>query len=263
MARHYAGADGLIGCFLPVHTTLCGGLAAERHEWVTTMCATAALSSWRIAALDFWRHGKGVQGFCARANKRPAGGKDLPKARCTFGAPLAWLFLAGLRPRRARLRFTKHRYYTDGTPRHAKNPQFGALTRGRLWVTPKSRGQALAANYSGCRPPARRAIAECPRPPREDVRGCRGQGRRLDSDSRRFRLKPVLRARRRRTRPTGGVANPPRQEADLKNMGFPASAKKGPENIFKSLRGLDLGRAGDGFLKNSWIFAGRENRIYM
>ncbi len=61
------------------------------------------------------------------------------EARCTFGAPLARLFLAGLRPRRARLRFTRPLDYNTAAtalPVPPKNPPARALTSGRLWVTP-------------------------------------------------------------------------------------------------------------------------------
>jgi hypothetical protein len=43
--------------------------------------------------------------------KKASGGKLSLEAQCVFGAPLAWLFLVGLRPRRARLHFTKHTNY--------------------------------------------------------------------------------------------------------------------------------------------------------
>jgi hypothetical protein len=51
----------------------------------------------------------------------PKGGKKKPRRCCTsgagaFGAPSAWLFLAGLRPRKARRRFTRRRDCNHGRP---------------------------------------------------------------------------------------------------------------------------------------------------
>ena len=63
-----------------------------------------------LAASDFRRHGKDVQG----PRKRPPAGNTRQRPDA-LGAPLTWLFLAGLRLRRARLRFTRHNHYrTEG-----------------------------------------------------------------------------------------------------------------------------------------------------
>jgi hypothetical protein len=43
------------------------------------------------------------------ATKKASRDLRSPEARCAFDAPSAWLSLAGLRPRRARLRFTRRR----------------------------------------------------------------------------------------------------------------------------------------------------------
>ena len=51
----------------------------------------------------------------SKGTKKASGGESSPEARCTFGAPLTWLFLVGLRPRRARLRFTKRNNHRTST----------------------------------------------------------------------------------------------------------------------------------------------------
>ncbi len=43
---------------------------------------------------------------CPRGKKRPPAGNSRQRPEA-LGAPLTWLFLVGLRPRRARLRFTR------------------------------------------------------------------------------------------------------------------------------------------------------------
>ena len=58
-----------------------------------------------LAASDFRRHGKVSKGQENGPRRRtPARGPTRP------WRTLTWLFLAGLRPRRARLRFTRHKH---------------------------------------------------------------------------------------------------------------------------------------------------------
>ena len=73
----------------------------------------------------------------SKGRKKASGGESSPEARCTLGAPLTWLFLVGLRPRRARLRFTKHNYYRPSVTVMLEKTRNRALTCGRLWVSPE------------------------------------------------------------------------------------------------------------------------------
>ena len=72
----------------------------------------------------------------SKGTKMASDDKTSPEAACALGAPLAWLFLIGLRPRRARLRFTKHNKHRTSTAVVLAKNQNRALTRGRLWATP-------------------------------------------------------------------------------------------------------------------------------
>ena len=65
---------------------------------------TPTLALVRLRRADFRRHGTGVQWV----EKRPLARQALPEAGCTLGAPLTWLSLGRLRPRRASRRFTRH-----------------------------------------------------------------------------------------------------------------------------------------------------------
>jgi hypothetical protein len=63
------------------------------------------MATWCLAALDFRRHGKVSKGQeNGLQREAPARGPTRP------WRTLARLFLVGLRPRRARLRFTRHTY---------------------------------------------------------------------------------------------------------------------------------------------------------
>jgi hypothetical protein len=65
-----------------------------------------------LAASDFRRHGKVSKGQENGPRRRtPAGGPTRP------WRTLTWLFLVGLLPSRARLRFTKQNHYTTGGAR--------------------------------------------------------------------------------------------------------------------------------------------------
>ena len=93
----------------------------------------------RIEALST-RRGLDFGGM-ARVSKRMKEASDdtlSPEAQGALGAPLAWLFLIELRPRRARLRFTKHNKHRTSARVVLEKNQNRALTRGRLWVTPFS-----------------------------------------------------------------------------------------------------------------------------
>ena len=90
----------------------------------------------RIEALSARR--RRIFGGMARVSKgkkKASGGKSSLEAQCALGAPLTWLFLAGLRPRRARLRFTKHNNHrTSVTVMLAKNTKSGLDTRAVMGV---------------------------------------------------------------------------------------------------------------------------------
>ncbi len=91
-------------------------------------------TTWCFAASDFRRDGKGVQGgkTTASAGRLPA------EARGALGAPLAWLLLVGLRPRIARLRFTRQLKRNQGMALGPPPESFfkiRVLTPRRLWVT--------------------------------------------------------------------------------------------------------------------------------
>ena len=57
---------------------------------------------------------------CPRGKEMAPDGKLPPEARCA-GAPLTWLFLVGLLPSRARLRFTRQDHYR--TARAGEKPE--------------------------------------------------------------------------------------------------------------------------------------------
>ena len=100
----------------PVNNILCDGRAPGRHEWVTTMCATVGqeerlLAKRRVCGKLRVRIFGGMAKVSKGGKSRASDRRRPPEARCAFGAPLTWLFLIGLRPRRARLRFTRHIYY--------------------------------------------------------------------------------------------------------------------------------------------------------
>ena len=71
----------------------------------------------------------------SKGKKRPPT-EDIAGGRCAFRAPLTWLFLIGLRPRRARLRFTKHNYCRTSKTKSAlgKNTKPGLDTRAVMGV---------------------------------------------------------------------------------------------------------------------------------
>jgi hypothetical protein len=67
--------------------------------------------------------------------KKASNDKSSPEAPCALGAPLTWLFLIGLRPRRARLRFTKHNNHrTSAIVMLAKKTKSGLDTRAVMGV---------------------------------------------------------------------------------------------------------------------------------
>jgi len=61
-----------------------------------------------------WKSDFGGMTRVSKGVKKASSDEASPEARCTFGAPLTWLFLIGLRPRRARLRFTKRNKHRTG-----------------------------------------------------------------------------------------------------------------------------------------------------
>jgi hypothetical protein len=78
-----------------------------------------------------WRLDFGGMARVSKGTKKMASDdKTSSEAACALGAPLAWLFLIGLRPRRARLRFTKHNNHRTGvTVTPEKNTNSGLDTR--------------------------------------------------------------------------------------------------------------------------------------
>jgi len=89
----------------------------------------------------------------SKGTKKASDDESSPEAPCALGAPLAWLFLIGLRPRRARLRFTKHnKHRTSAMVTLEKITNSGLDTRAVMgdtfspWRVPASHRAAL---YSG------------------------------------------------------------------------------------------------------------------